>query len=776
VTAVLRWYVVVQVLGALALPLAFTLFRRLPDRGYFQAKALGVLGQGLLLWLGVSYGLVRNDVGGALLATAALAALAWAWGRDAFRPRPGEPSLWRWLREHALMALAAEVLFLAAFAAWAFVRAHDAAADHTERPMDLLFLGGIHGSPTYPPRDPWLSGHAISYYYLGYWLLNALALLSGEPPEVAFNVGQACWLGLLLLGSCGVGYDLLRLDGARPSLALGAGLLSAAAVGLSGNPQGTLDVLQREGLDLRALAGERTLRNFTPPDDHWWWWRASRVLQDRDAGGAPVEVIDEFPAFSYVVGDAHPHLLAMPFVLLAVGLALALSLAAREERVFPAGRVADALAVLVPWGVRGVAVLAIVVGSLVPLNTWDFPAAAFLVLLAALAGTRGAGWSPRLRTEVIVALGAALAALPALVFLPYFLTAQSQVQGLQPNLLHPTPLAHLLLMFAPLLLAVVVLLAVGPGGDVSHARHVWRDLGIGVAGGLVVLAALAALASPEARRQWLETPFTLILLASLLAAAVGQALRAQGAARRFALLLAVVGLLLALGPELAWLRDSFGTRMNTVFKLYSQAWILLGLAGAHGLAAAYRTGGAPRLASAVAGALLLSGLLYTGAAVHSVAGGFRSPSPTLDALAYLATAAPEEREAIDWVRRHTAAGDLVLQGVGASYQAADGRISVATGRPTLLGWEGHELQWRGAAFGAMAAGRADAARAIYQAADRTLLEGVLQAWDVRYVYVGPAERERYGVDAAAEQRLGEVMDLVFSRGSVRLYRRRGAAA
>ncbi|MEZ4620130.1 MAG: hypothetical protein R2867_32135 [Caldilineaceae bacterium] len=46
-----------------------------------------------------------------------------------------------------------------------------------------------------------------------------------------------------------------------------------------------------------------------------------------------------------------------------------------------------------------------------------------------------------------------------------------------------------------------------------------------------------------------------------------------------------------------------------------------------------------------------------------------------------------------------------VESKGSSYYATYNRMSTVTGRQTLMGWDGHESQWRGKAFGEMAQGR-----------------------------------------------------------------------
>ncbi|HCG00665.1 MAG TPA: hypothetical protein DEV93_08995, partial [Chloroflexi bacterium] len=54
--------------------------------------------------------------------------------------------------------------------------------------MDMALLNASIHASSYPAYDPWMSGHTINYYYLGYLMYGMLAKLSGVAPTVAFNL------------------------------------------------------------------------------------------------------------------------------------------------------------------------------------------------------------------------------------------------------------------------------------------------------------------------------------------------------------------------------------------------------------------------------------------------------------------------------------------------------------------------------------------------------------------------------------------------------------
>ena len=387
--ATLSWWLVLQLFALAALPLAWRLFARLPSRGYPLAKALGLLLLSYLLWLGATLHVLPNSFGGAVLALLLVAGVSWWLGRDGWRrDASGARPLAAWLRTNRWLVLTTELLFLVVLAAWAAFRAYNPDIAGTEKPMEFAFINGILRSPLFPPQDPWLSGYGISYYYFGYVMLAALVNLTSVDPAVAFNLGVALWYALVMIGAFGVVYDLVRLAGnskleagnekleaGNEKLETGSreleaeaggtrnteygirsthhaprttdsqgrgiryGLLGALFVGFLGNLEGLIELAYHKSLAPLQWLQWLDIKQLTenPPSGgltggFWWWWHASRVIHDKDLLGNSIEVIDEFPFFSFLLGDMHPHVLALPFAILAVALALNLLLGARSWR------------------------------------------------------------------------------------------------------------------------------------------------------------------------------------------------------------------------------------------------------------------------------------------------------------------------------------------------------------------------------------------------------------------------------------------------------------
>jgi len=803
VTAALLWWLALEGLGLAVLPLAASLFKTLPDRGYPLAKALGLLVTGYFFWLLGTLGVLENTQGAILLVALVLAAGCWLVSRE-----------WRQrglavFREQWRLILATEVLFAVAFLALAGLRAYNPEIAGTEKPMDFAFLNGILRSRRFPPLDPWMSGYTISYYYFGYLLMAMLTRLTGTLPGVAFNLSIATVFALTAGSACSLVYNLVAGRGGRAPTAFLFGVLSALFVVVLGNLEGFLEFAYAQGWgspdfwrflyvapDPGGLFPPNALPTGGTPTD---WWRASRVIP-----GA----IDEFPFFSFLLADLHPHVMTLPFgvLVLAVGMAVLRTPASLGSETLaglktvrsdgfsrsaaPATEVATTNgnppfnwrrlwpADLSPW-------VPLVVGALFFLNGWDFPVYGLLVIAAyaarsySQAGSHGWAWVRR-----VAHYAAVLVALSVAFYLPFYLSPRIQPQGIAPVLGQYTSLAHLFIFFGPFLVPVVTLVLEGwrrtrcAGSITSFGVLVltvpvvlalaWAIATlcvVGIRADLVPTDQMPALTSLTAKPLHLAA-YTLLAIGALWVAlrAVQKPANGNHSSDCFVLILIALAVMLLLLCETFYIRDVFNSRINTVFKFYYQAWVLLAVAAAYGLYAIPRRW--PLWASVpgdiVAWLLVLAALFYPIYAIPTKTGEFRA-QPTLDGTAWVARSYPADLKAIRWLNEHVAGAPTILEAVGDNYSDY-GHISGLTGLPTVLGWPGHEWQWRGEYPGQREAD----VKAIYEG-DVPTAQALLDHYDVTYVYVGSLERRDYPPEALAK--FATFMDVVYDADGVTIYRR-----
>jgi len=224
-------------------------------------------------------------------------------------------------------------------------------------------------------------------------------------------------------------------------------------------------------------------------------------------------------------------------------------------------------------------------------------------------------------------------------------------------------------------------------------------------------------------------------------------------------LMALVAALLVTAPEFIYLRDQFGTRMNTVFKFYYQAWLLWSVVAAFGISVLMLE---LRRSARLAAALMLfaavgAGLVYPAYAFADVARRPEGQPLTLDGSTHLS---PDAREAIAWLQ--AAQPGVLVEAVGGSYSAY-ARYATFTGMQNVMGWPGHEGQWRG---GNVDYGRIGAIESLYATGDWATASEILQRYNIDYVIVGDLERAAYPVNEAKFQAR---LPLVFQNGTVSIY-------
>src|SRR3990172_10798526 len=420
----LTWWIMMQVVGLAALPLCLLLFRRLPDRGYTLSKAFALLLVGYFFWIGNIVHILPNTSGGIWVVVfifLGISALVFWARRD---------DLAAFARERWWLIAATEAVFFLTFITAAYLRSYVADLGGPEKPMDFMFLNAVTRGDHFPPPDPWLAGKSISYYYFGYLLVSVMRGLSGLETSIGYNLGLAMIVGLAVTGVFGLVYNMAAPREERatpegpgtPAAGFSArvlwrpmtfGVIAAFLLAVLGNLEGLLEALAAHNVGSAAFwrwanidPGDLVTKYQSThwyPDHFWFWWRSTRILD----GGVGIH---EFPFFSFLLGDLHPHVMAIPFVLLALGVA----------QVFLRS---DEPLDLVVWLERpfSLAAFAIIFGGLGFLNTWDMQTMAFVVALVALIRNRllAGRWSWGLALDTAGFL-APLFVFAALAYVPFF--------------------------------------------------------------------------------------------------------------------------------------------------------------------------------------------------------------------------------------------------------------------------------------------------------------------------------------------------------------------
>lgn len=711
------WWLVLEVIGFLALPISFYLCRDLKDHGYSVSKPLGLLLTTYFSWIisiftGYSYFSVLSS----FILTGIISLLIY----------------FIYLKKRQILVdkkyiLKFEILFLIAFIIFTIIRAYSPEIYWTggEKFMDMTFINSMLRTTEFPPLDPWMSGTVTYYYYFGYLIVANLINISGVFPSIAFNLATASFFALSFTTAFGIGFNLTEK--------IKYGIITAFFVTIAGNLVGFFQLL-----DILIKENYGGILSFS-------YWTSSRVIPD---------TINEFPFFSFLQGDVHAHMISITFQLLVIILLLNIIRSGDLE-------------------FRSILILGLAIGFLYPLNTWDYPVYLVLGIIVTVTTMIFSNQPERKKDflKPIISI-AAMAATSYLLYLPYHLSYKID----KSILLIPSGRSSLIFYIAFFGFFLFIIFT-------FIFRNIRNNEGNNITANIpkvsLVLLLIAALITifeiklfifDNVEKPKMNEFELLLLLLPILALLVLFILKEKNMNNVFILILMIAGVFISILCEFIYILDALGNgnpsfiRLNTVFKFYLQNWILWGVCAGYVLFLSREQINLKNIWGIGAVILILMVSIYPVFATLGKSGGFAG-TPDLDGEAYVKKEHPQDYQAILWFRNLTGQ-PVVLQAPGELYQW-NNAITTFTGLPTVIGWAGHEINWRFPKRIEIDTRWSDVGR-IYTSGDIREVEGLLKKYDVSYVYFGETEVKRYRRQGLFEEYPGRFRK-VFEYGDVAVY-------
>ena len=781
------WYLFISLLGWAVYPLVRIGLGGLNDRGYPFTKLIGMLLFAFIAWIAgsLSIPVTRNLLIWVFIGLVAINSLLFFFYRKSILVE---------IKTHWKHILFIELLGLIFFLFFLLVRLGDPDLWQTwkmgEKPMDFSYLNAVIKSTIFPPYDPWFAGGYINYYYFGFVIAGMPVKLLGIIPSIAFNLILPTFFSFVGMGAFSIGWNIVhrwledRVQKSKDDhprkltvaqVALIAGLIAAIFVLILGN-LGTVRMIW-QGFQYLGTNGQ-SIDNVSILQ-HWVWafqgfikfiggrsliygdieyyWIPSRAI--------PGDVITEFPYFTFLFADPHAHLFALPISILAIAWALAMVL--RRWKWNRLGEGKGWLNFLITFFLGG-----LVIGALRPTNTWDIFTYLPLGIVAILyAGFKYLKPNPNsLRSipdfwkRMFIVLGSTglLVALAYLLYQPFsywFAQGYNQVAIWKGDY---TPFWSYVThwgLFLFICLTWIIWefrdwLATTPA---SSLRKLTPYRGLIWVGGVLSLAAIILMLYTGIEIAWLVVPMILFSLLLTLRSNYSEM-------RRVISFLFTLGLTLTLVVELVYLKGDVG-RMNTVFKIYMQAWTIMAISSAGSLVLLWASIKEVWKESFrrfwLTGLIILivsAGLYIVVGTVHRIYNRDSTDVPlTLDGMASIPYSSypdvgytnemvtyPLEQDyrAILWMQDNIEGSPVIVEGHETEYRWGN-RYTIYTGLPGVVGWNNHQRQQRGVVSGDAVSERVNEVGEFYTTTDQAFVTKFLKEYNVKYIIVGLLEKTIY---------------------------------
>ncbi len=786
---VIAWYLLLLLLGLIVFPVVFRVFGVFPDKGYFLIRMAGLL---LLAWLPWFFASIKWIPFTRWAILAGLLLLLLLNGILFVRNKQSILDYFRHLWQHVIII---EFIFLLLFVFSLMVRMNNPDLWHPwlggEKPMDFAFFNAVLKSVYFPPPNPWFSNHYINYYYYGFVVAAIPTKLLGIIPSIAYNLVLPSWFAMTGIGVFGIGYNLKQtyrkpkqdpicIENEEPSTfknrdlkkfsfktsAYLSGLIAIVAVLFMGNfyqvkmlwkylPEASILNMNAGNfhhLDLvlsgasQVISGKADL----PGDAGKWYFSASRpILHD-----GPDTPIVEFPYFSFLYADMHPHLLTMPFFTLGLAWCLSAYLSPVHKRKWK-----DQLFTLVLFGVF--------VGSFLASHTWDFPvmvSLAMFIILWQIVKTNQKTLKQKIIQFFVVSIGSV--GLAMLLYSPFSYWFKTEYSSIEFWRGAKTPLSDYFVVFGFPLFIMISLTFKFIFPELKQWYFYWleklgRKIYLVIAG---LLALIIALWGFHYQVLAFGLPF---LLGWIYLVFIKKEI---SEIQRIIFFLFALGFSLTFLTEILVLKGDVG-RSNMVFRIYLQAWFLLGIAISLGLIEMFRIIRDWRSSLRIGWIIALQVLILFGLSYPLTATKYKikdrwpaveNPPITLDGALFMlgdsiynpdlppAYYSDDDRKldlendyaGIRYMQDHVTGTPVIVEGYTTEYRWG-GRYSIHTGLSAVIGWNWHTRQHNSLLDGRIVENRIEEVNNFYNGEEIENAKDFVKRYEVGYIVVSDLEKAYY---------------------------------
>ena len=543
----------------------------------------------------------------------------------------------------------------------------------TEKMMDFMMLSSVYNSYGGEVKDLWFSGSPNPYYYFGYWMYSSILKLSTVSLYSGYNFILSMTFSLTVIISASVSGSFINVKVPKFRKYLYSAFAPLFILFVSNfyiffeiisrlfNLKNIFNII----LNIDGFINSTGFFNGSS-------WRSTRVINFFDDNIPKDYTITEYPSFTFLLGDLHPHLISIPFVLLTIFLILN---------------------ILIKFDLNIPKFHYFLVGFLIPINgfinIWDIP---FLIALVSVLFLMFYKQYSLKFTDVITLLTYVIIGfLSSILILNnfYFVSLSSQSKIPIINVFpFATGIHHFIIVMGPLLFLIFIYIK----NSININNKVLFINIIGAAVLILLLNFLRFFILGFQNFNFLNFILNFPLLLILFTVLIISFYLVKSKSESQIVFIIISCTLMLISAENFRIIDLFDNRMNTIFKTYFQIWLLFSLiVPALMIKLRIFQNSKNKIYKVFFIFLFILSFVQFSSNMYYATDKFQFKK-TFNSIEFIENYYDGSLDIINWISNNTKNEDIIFYEVGNDYEVSS-FFSSFTGRSTPIGWPGHQKQW-----------------------------------------------------------------------------------